>query len=264
MNPFSLQDRVALVFGAGSCGPGWGNGKATAVTYARAGAIVITIDINPSAAEETHALITSEGGRAEVHTCDVTDSAAVKALVDDVAQRWGRIDVLHNNVGIAAMGGVVDESEASFQHVLTTNLTSAFITCKHTLPHMLVRGKGAIVNVSSLASIRYSYPYVSYQASKGAINQLTQSVALQYARQGIRANAILPGLIDTPMVHQQIAGHYDSVEAMTVARNAKTPMGRQGTAWDIANAALYLASDAAGFVTGVCLQVDGGLSCQAL
>ena len=260
---FSLQDRVALVFGAGSCGPGWGNGRATAVTYARAGARVIAIDINAAAAEETQALIAAEGGQAEVQVCDVTDSAAVKALVDAVAARLGRIDVLHNNVGITAMGGVLEESEASFQHVMTTNLTSAFITTKHVLPHLLARGKGAIVNVSSLAAIRYSYPYASYQASKGGLNQLTQSVALQYARQGIRANAILPGLIDTPMVHQQLASQYPSVEAMTAARNARTPMGRQGTAWDIANAALYLASDAAGFVTGQCLVVDGGLGCAA-
>lgn len=264
MNELPLQGRVALVFGAGSCGPGWGNGKATAVTYARAGARVIAIDISPEAAEITRALITSEGGSAEAHTCDVTQSAAVKALVDDVAARHGRVDVLHNNVGITAMGGVLDESEHSFRHVLETNLTSAFVTCKHVLPHMLARGKGAIVNVSSLASIRYAYPYISYQASKAGLNQLTQGVALQYAKQGIRANAILPGLMDTPMVHQQIAGQYASIEAMTAARNAKTPMGRQGSGWDIAQAALFLASDASAYITGVCLPVDGGLSCVSM
>ena len=264
MNAASLQGRVALVFGAGSCAPGWGNGKATAVTLARAGATVIAIDINPAAAEETRALIAAEGGRAEARTCDVTQSGPVKALVDDVAARLGRIDVLHNNVGITAMGGVVEESEDSFRHVMETNLTSAFITCKHVLPHMLARGKGSIVNVSSLASIRYAYPYISYQASKAGMNQLTQGVALQYARQGIRANAILPGLMDTPMVHQQIAGQYDSPEAMVAARNERSPMGRQGSGWDIAQAALFLHSDAAAFITGVCLPVDGGLSCVAL
>ena len=203
-------------------------------------------------------------GRAEARTCDVTQSGPVKALVDDVAARLGRIDMLHNNVGITAMGGVIDESEDSFRHVMDTNLTSAFLTCKHVLPHMLARGKGAIVNVSSLASIRYSYPYVSYQASKAGLNQLTQAVALQYAKQGIRANAILPGMIDTPLIYRQIAGQYDSAEAMRAARNAKTPMGRQGTAWDIANAALFLASDAADYITGVCLPVDGGLGCMAI
>jgi NAD(P)-dependent dehydrogenase (short-subunit alcohol dehydrogenase family) len=264
MTQGALQDRVALVFGAGSSGPGWGNGKATALTFARAGAIVIAIDINAAAAEETRGLIAGEGGRAEALTCDVTQSARVQALVDDVAARLGRIDVLHNNVGITVMGGVLEESEESFRRVLDINLTSAFLTCKHCLPHMLRQGKGAIVNVSSLASIRYSYPYVSYQASKAGLNQLTQSVALQYARQGIRANAILPGMIDTPLIDRQIAGQYESAQAMRAARDAKTPMGRQGTAWDVANAALFLASDAAGYITGVCLPVDGGLGCVAL
>lgn len=260
----ALAGRVALVFGAGSSGPGWGNGKATAVTFARAGATVIAIDIQAGAAEETRALIAAEGGRAEARVCDVTVSGQVQALVDDVAARHGRIDVLHNNVGITVMGGVLEESEESFKRVLDINLTSAFLTCKHVLPHMLARGKGAIVNVSSLASIRYSYPYVSYQASKAGLNQLTQAVALQYAKQGIRANAILPGMIDTPLIYRQIAGQYDSAEAMRAARDAKTPMGRQGTAWDIANAALFLASDAADYITGVCLPVDGGLGCMAI
>ena len=260
----SLAGRVALVFGAGSSGPGWGNGKATAVTFARAGATVIAIDIQADAAEETRALIAAEGGHAEARVCDVTRSVQVQALVDDVAARHGRIDVLHSNVGITVMGGVLEESEESFKRVLDINLTSAFLTCKHVLPHMLARGKGAIVNVSSLASIRYSYPYVSYQASKAGLNQLTQAVALQYAKQGIRANAILPGMIDTPLIYRQIAGQYDSAEAMRAARNAKTPMGRQGTAWDIANAALFLASDAADYITGVCLPVDGGLGCMAI
>jgi NAD(P)-dependent dehydrogenase (short-subunit alcohol dehydrogenase family) len=262
--PRSLDGRVALVFGAGSSGPGWGNGKATAVTFAQAGATVIAIDINAAAAEEARALIAALGGQAEAHTCDVTQSAAVKVLIDDVAARHGRIDVLHNNVGITVMGGVIEESEESFRRVLDINLTSAFITCKHALPHMLARGKGAIVNVSSLASIRYGYPYISYQASKAGLNQLTQGVAMQYARQGIRANAILPGMIDTPLIHQQIVGQYASPEAMIAARNAKTPMGRQGTGWDIANTALFLASDAAGYITGVCLPVDGGLGCVTI
>lgn len=259
-----LKDRVALVFGAGSSGPGWGNGKATAVTFARAGAIVVAIDINAAAAEETRAIIAAEGGRVEAATCDVTNSAQIKALVDDVAARHGRLDVLHNNVGITVMGGILEESEESFKRVLDINLTSAFLTTKHCLPHMLKRGKGAIVNVSSVAAIRYSYPYPSYQASKAGLNQLTMSTALQYAKQGIRANAIMPGMMDTPLIYQQIVGQYESADAMRAARAAKTPMGRQGTAWDIANAALFLASDAAGYISGVALPVDGGLTCLAI
>ena len=257
----ALAGRVALVFGAGSCAPGWGNGKATAITYARAGALVIAIDNREEAALETQALIAAEGGRCEVAVCDVTSSPDVKSLVDDVMRRHERIDVLHNNVGITAMGGVLVETEESWHHIINTNLTSAFITCKHTLPHMLARGKGAIVNVSSLAAIRYAYPYASYQASKAGLNQLTQSIAIQHASQGIRANVIMPGLMDTPLVYQQIAGQYGSVDEMRAARASKPPMARQGTGWDIANAALFLASDASAYITGVCLPVDGGLSC---
>jgi NAD(P)-dependent dehydrogenase (short-subunit alcohol dehydrogenase family) len=263
-NQPALSGRVALVFGAGSSGPGWGNGKATAVTFARAGATVVAIDINPAAAEETRAIIAGEGGRAEAATCDVTDSAQIRALVDDVAARHGRIDVLHNNVGITVMGGILEESEESFKRVLDINLTSAFLTTKHCLPHMLARGKGAIVNVSSIAAIRYSYPYPSYQASKAGLNQLTMSIALQYAKRGIRANAIMPGMMDTPLIYKQIVGQYESAEAMRAARAAKTPMGRQGSGWDVAHAALFLASDAAGYITGVCLPVDGGLTCLAI
>jgi NAD(P)-dependent dehydrogenase (short-subunit alcohol dehydrogenase family) len=260
----ALKDRVALVFGAGSSGPGWGNGKATAVTFARAGAVVVCIDVNAAAAEETRAVIAGEGGRAEAAVCDVTNSAQINALVSDVAARRGRIDVLHNNVGITVMGGVLEESEESFKRVLDINLTSAFLTSKACLPHMLARGKGAIVNVSSIAAVRYSYPYPSYQASKAGLNQLTMSIALQYAKQGIRANAIMPGMMDTPLIYKQIVGQYDSADAMRAARAAKTPMGRQGTGWDIANAALFLASDASAYITGVSLPVDGGLTCLAI
>jgi NAD(P)-dependent dehydrogenase (short-subunit alcohol dehydrogenase family) len=263
MNQFGLEGRLALVFGAGSCGPGWGNGKATAVTYARAGATVVAIDINLEAAEETRSIIVGEGGRAEAAVCDVTQSAQVRALVDEVARRHGRIDVLHNNVGGTALGGVVEESEESFRRIVDLNLTSAFLTCKCAVPYMLQQGKGAIVNVSSLASIRYLYPYASYQASKGGLNQLTQNIAIQYAKQGIRANAVLPGFMDTPIT-QQVVGQYESGEAMRAARAAKTPSGRQGSAWDVANASLFLASDAAAYVNGACLPVDGGQSCVAV
>lgn len=262
MKQFALDGRVAVVFGAGSSGPGWGNGKAAAVTFARAGATVIAIDISLDAAEETRAIIASEGGHVEAANCDVTQSKQVRDLIDNVARRHGRIDVLHNNVGGTSLGGVVEESEESFRRILDLNLTSAFLTCKYTLPYMLRHGRGAIVNVSSLASIRYLYPYASYQASKAGLNQLTQSVAIQHARQGIRANAILPGFMDTPIT-TQVSGQYESTEAMRAARAARTPPGRQGTAWDVANAALFLASDAAGFINGVCLSVDGGQSCVA-
>ena len=258
-----LKGRVALVFGAGSSGPGWGNGKAAAVTYAREGAIVIAIDIDLDAARATEQIIRAEGFACEAARTDVTQGADIRALVDDVAARHGRIDILHNNVGITAMGGPIEESEESWHRVIDLNLTSAFLTCKHVLPVMLRQGKGAVVNVSSLAAVRYSYPYSSYLASKAGLNQFTVGVAMQYAKQGIRANAIMPGMINTPLIYKQIAGQYASPEDMVRERDAVCPMGRMGTAWEVANAALFLASDEASYITGLCMPVDGGLSLRA-
>lgn len=259
-----LKDKVALVFGAGSSGPGWGNGKATAVLFARNGAHVACVDIDPAAAAETTALIESEGGRASAHACDVTCADAVAAVADEVAGAHGRIDILHNNVGHATMGGPLELSEADWDRAIDINLKSCFLTTKHVLPHMLARKSGAIVNVSSLAAIRYTgYPYAAYYAAKAAVNNFTMGLALQYARHGIRANAIMPGLINTPLIFKQISGQYESAEAMVAARDAACPMGRMGTAWDVAKAALFLASDEAAYITGVSLPVDGGLSCRA-
>ncbi len=260
-----LQDRVAVVFGAGSSGPGWGNGKATAVTFAREGAIVVAVDLDRAAAEETRGIIAAEGGRAEAGVADVTDGASVATLVDRVVAAHGRIDVLHNNVGVTDMGGPVELSEEAWRRGLDINVTGAFLTCKHVLPVMLRQRRGAIVNVSSIAAVRYTgYPYISYYAGKSALNQFTVGIALQYARDGIRANAIMPGLMNTPLIYKQIAGQYASKEAMVAKRDAACPTGKMGTAWDVANAALFLASDEAAYVTGVCLPVDGGLSCRAV
>lgn len=259
-----LQDKVAIVFGAGSVGEGWGNGKATAVVFAREGATVACVDRNAEAAAETASIITGEGGRASAHACDVTRSDQVKAVVDAVMGLEGRIDVLHNNVGFAQMGGPIELSEADWQRTFDLNIKGCFLACKHVLPVMLAQKKGAIVNISSLAAIRYTgYPYSAYYASKAAVNQFTVGLALQYAKDGIRANAILPGMMDTPLIYQQIAGQYASKEEMVAARNAATPTGRMGTGWDIAHAAAFLASDEAGFINGVCLPVDGGASCKA-
>lgn len=259
-----LQDRVALVFGAGSAGPGWGNGKAAAVTFARAGARVIAVDIDLAAAEQTREIVDNEGGACEAVAADVTDSRQIKALVEGVVARHGRVDILHNNVGTTAMGGPIEESEESWHRVLDINLTSVFLTCKHVLPVMLRQKSGVIVNVSSIAAIRYSgYPYSSYYASKAGLNQFTVGLALQYAKEGIRANVVMPGMMNTPLIHKQIAGQYASAEDMVAARDAACPMGRMGTAWEVANAALFLASDEASYITGVCLPVDGGLSCRA-
>ncbi|MBV9786503.1 MAG: SDR family oxidoreductase [Acidisphaera sp.] len=258
-----LENKVAVVFGAGSVGPGWGNGKATATLFARAGAHVVCVDVNPDAAQETVGIITGEGGRGSAGVCDVTNSAAVQTLVEQTAAEHGHIDVLHNNVGYATMGGPIELEEATWHRTIDLNVTGCFLTCKHVLPHMLRQGSGAIVNVSSVAAIRYTgYPYVAYYAAKAAVNNFTMGLALQYAAQGIRVNAIMPGLMNTPLIHQQISGQYADADEMVRARDAACPTGRMGTAWDIAHAALFLASDEAAYITGVSLPVDGGLSCR--
>lgn len=260
-----LKDKVALVFGAGSVGPGWGNGKATATLFAREGAKVIAVDVNPAAAEETRSIIAGEGGVCEPMSGDVTRSEDVKRIVEECVAKFGRIDVLHNNVGTTKMGGPVELDEADWQTVIDVNLKSIFLTCKHVLPVMLNQGGGAIVNISSLAAIRYvGYPYVSYYAAKAGVNQFTVGLALQYAAKGIRVNAIMPGLMNTPLIHQQISGQYASAEEMIKARDAACPMGRMGTGWDIAKAALFLASDDAAYITGVCMPVDGGVSARCM
>ena len=260
-----LQGRTALVFGAGSIGPGWGNGKAAAVAYARAGANVVAIDNNPAAAYETAGLITAENGTALALTCDVTKLADVERAVAEAVAAFGTLDILHNNVGHAGMGGPIELSEAQWLREIDLNLNSMFRTAKAALPHMLKQQRGVITNISSSAGIRYTgYPYASYYASKGGVNQFTVGLALQYARDGIRCNAILPGLMDTPLIYAQIAGQYGSVEEMQAQRHAATPPGRMGTAWDVAHAAVFLASDEAAYINAVCLPVDGGLTARCV
>jgi NAD(P)-dependent dehydrogenase (short-subunit alcohol dehydrogenase family) len=259
-----LDNKVAIVFGAGSVGEGWGNGKATATLFAREGARVVCVDIRQEAAQATVDIIRGEGNQASAAVCDVTRSDQVQALVDRVAAEHGHIDVLHNNVGYATMGGPIELDEAAWHRTIDLNVTGCFLTCKHVLPHMLRQGLGAIVNVSSIAAVRYTgYPYVAYYAAKAAVNNFTMGLALQYAAQNIRVNAIMPGLMNTPLIYQQISGQYADAEAMVRARDAACPTGRMGTAWDIAKAALFLASDDAAYITGVSLPVDGGLSCRA-
>ena len=260
-----LQDRIALVFGAGSCGPGWGNGKAAAVAYARAGAVVVAVDRVLPAAEETCAVIAAEGGRASALAADVTSSDEVAAVVSQAVRDHGRIDILHNNVGIAEFGGPVEASAESWDRIMAVNVKGMFLTCKHVLPVMEQQRAGAIVNISSVSGIRWlGVPYAAYAASKAAVNQLTQSIALQYAAKGIRANAILPGLMNTPMIVEPFRQLYGSVEEMVRVRDAMCPMKKMGDAWDVAHAAVFLASDEAKYITGVLLPVDGGLTCQSV
>jgi NAD(P)-dependent dehydrogenase (short-subunit alcohol dehydrogenase family) len=259
-----LEDRVTLVFGAGSSGPGWGNGKAAATLYAREGARVIAVDRDLAAAEETAAITRSEGHEGVALSADVTRASEVAAAIDEAMRRHGRIDILHNNVGTTEMGDPIEATEESWDRVMAVNLKSVFLACKHVLPVMKAQRKGAIVNISSVAAVAVNdYPYFSYYASKSGLNHLTRALAVRYAPFGIRANAIMPGLMDTPLIYKDIAGLYADREAMIRARNAMCPMGHMGDAFDVARAALFLASDDARYITGVCLAVDGGLSCRS-
>src|SRR3954469_18378316 len=263
-----LNGKVAMVVGAGSISPGWGNGKATAVTFAREGAEVFCVDRNAAAAQETAKIITDEGGRAIAFTADVSRAAEIEAMIAACLKAHGRIDVLDNNVGIAEMGSVVEVAEESWDRVFTVNLKSAYLAMKHVIPIMVKQGGGSIINISSIASIRHvGISYVSYNASKAAMNQLTRSTAVEFAKNHVRVNAILPGLMKTPMVEHSagLANSYakGDVEAMWRARDAQVPMGHMGEAWDVANAALFLASDEAKYVTGIELVVDGGITCKA-
>ncbi len=258
-----LKNKVALVTGAGSVGPGWGNGKATAVLFAREGARIFAVDINPEAVEETKSIIDQEGGECRVMKVNVSKSEEVQAMVDQCIKVYGRIDILHNNVGIVVLGGVEEISEETWDRVMAINLKSMFLTCKYTLPYMEKQGGGVIINISSVAAIRYTgIPYVTYYASKAGVLGLTRAIALQYANKNIRANCILPGLMNTPLVHESLKNVYGGgeIEKMVEARNRQCPMGKMGEAWDVAYAALFLASDEAKYITGIELIVDGGLT----
>ena len=255
-----LENRVAVVFGAGSVSDGWGNGKASAIAYSRAGARVVCVDINKDAAEITAEMIRSEGGKALALAADVIVHDQVKAAIDRAETDYGSVDILHNNVGITAAGGPLESSEESWDRVMTVNVKSMFLAAKCALPAMLRQNRGAIINISSLASIRWTgYNYTSYYASKAAVNNFTRALAIEYAARGIRANTILPGIMNTPHVYQNITGFYASVDEMVKARDSMSPTGKQGTGWDIAHAAVFLASDEAAYINGVVLPVDGGL-----
>ncbi|MEK9719673.1 MAG: SDR family NAD(P)-dependent oxidoreductase [Quisquiliibacterium sp.] len=262
--PGRMQGKSVLVMGGGALTDGWSNGKAAAVLYAREGARVMVADKDLAAAKRTQAIILGEGGQAEVLRADVTVNDDMAQAATATREAFGRIDVLHNNVGIIDTGGAVEASEQSWNHVIATNQTGIFLACKHVLPIMVEQNKGAVVNISSVAGVRWlGFPYIAYSASKAAILAMTQNIALQYAKQGIRANCVLPGLLNTPMIREPLAANYGAgVAEMLAIRDAQSPTGKMGDAWDTAYASLFLASDEAKYVNGTQIIVDGGLSCK--
>jgi NAD(P)-dependent dehydrogenase (short-subunit alcohol dehydrogenase family) len=264
-----LAGKIALVVGAGSAGPGWGNGKAAALLFARQGATVVAVDRDVDALEETVAIIHSEGYEATAVVGDVSSPTSTQEMVARTMDAHGRLDVLHNNVGILRQGGVVDQSIEDWDTVMAVNVKGAFLICRAAVPAMVENGGGSIVNVASVAANRYlGVPYVSYSASKAGVLALTRATAVEFAPHGIRVNAVTPGYMDTPMVVESLRGAYgtdgltDEVEALRRARQEQVPMGRMGDAWDVAHAALFLASDEAGYITGTQLVVDGGLTAR--
>src|SRR6202166_1048000 len=260
-----LKDRIAIVVGAGqSPGEGMGNGRATALTFAREGARVLCVDHHLNSAQETVDIIAAKGGTAAAFKADVTRNAELKAMVGDAKARWGRIDILHNNVGVSLAGGdaeLGDFTEEALERCVAINLKSCIFAAKHVIPVMRQQQSGAIINISSMAAIT-TYPYVAYKATKAAMIAFTEQLAYQNAQYGIRANVILPGLMNTPMAVDTRAREFRKSRAEVEAeRDAKVPLRKKmGTAWDVANAALVLASDEANFITGVTLPVDGGSS----
>ena len=258
-----LGGKVAVIVGAGqSPGQGIGNGRATAVRFAQEGAKVLAVDRDLRSAAETAGIAAKEGGECVPFEADVTREATLAAAMNAAVERWGRLDILHNNVGMSLGAGdamVTEISEEVFDRICAINLRGAIMACKHALPIMRRQHCGAIINISSTAAYE-NYPTVGYKTTKAALIALTQQLAIQNAEFGIRANAILPGLIDTPMAVETRARAWGKSRAEVAAmRNAQVPLGgRMGTAWDVANAALFLASDEAGFITGVSLPVDGG------
>ncbi len=260
-----LQDKVAIVVGAGqSPGEGVGNGRATALTFAREGAKVVCVDRDLKSAQETVDLIGANQGTAVAVKADVTKNAEIKAMVADTHARWGRIDILHNNVGVSLSGGDAELdkiTEEAFDRCVAINLKSCILAAKHVIPIMRDQKSGVIINISSMAVIT-TYPYVAYKATKAAMVAFTEQLAYQNAPYNIRANVILPGLMNTPMAVDTRAREFGKSRAEIEAmRDAQVPLRKKmGTGWDVANAALFLASDEANFITGVTLPVDGGAS----
>lgn len=257
-----LTGKVAIVTGAGSVGPGWGNGRATATLLARQGASVLLVDVVEAAVQETRKTIEAEGHVCATHRCDMLKAAEVRQMVQACIDRFKRVDILVNNVGGSEPGSPVTLSEEAWDRQIDFNLKTVFLGCKYVLPLMEAQGKGVIVNISSVAGLRNlgDRAHVGYSAGKAAVIQFSRSTAGTYAKKGIRCNTVVPGLMHTPLVEHRLTRQLSASDAQSLIakRDAQVPMGRMGTGWDVAYAVLFLASDEAGYITGTEIIVDGG------
>lgn len=258
-----VAGKVVIITGAGCVAPGWGNGRAASVLFAREGATVVGTDINMDAMEQTAELLRETGAEHHLTRCDVTDNASIETLVEDVLSRYGRIDILVNNVGGSAKGGAVEMTEELWLRQINYNLTSVFLMCKHVLPVMKAQNGGSIVNTASTSGIRWTgAAQVAYAAAKAGVIQFSRVTAVEYAPFNIRVNTVVPGQIHTPLVEARLASQRagGDVSALLAQRQSRIPLPFMGDGRDTANAALFLASDEARFVTGTELVVDGGMS----
>ena len=261
--PLDLSGRVVFVAGAGSAGPGWSIGRASSVTYARLGAKVCVVDRDAASAEETTELIRSEGGLAQTLVGDVSIDADVVRLFAEARECFGEVDVLHHNVGIGKVGGPLETSAEDFDRIHAVNVRSLLLATQQVLPSMVERSGGSIIAISSIAGMRYvGYPHLAYSVTKAAVAHFVRMLAQQYAGSGVRANTVVPGLIDTPRIETTVAKMFSDASLADAkdARARQVPMGRMGTAWEVAHACAFLASDAAAYVTGTELVVDGGIT----
>ena len=259
-----LSDRVALILGAGTSAPGVSIGKACSIAMARSGARVAALDFNMDAARDTVQNIVDEGGHATAYQADVSDLVQMQSAIDAVLADYGRIDILQINAGIGKVGGPLETSLEDWERIQKVNVESILIAAKLIIPVMVKQGGGSVIGVSSVAGIRYlGYPHLAYGVTKAAVIHFIRMLAQQYAGDGIRANTIVPGLIDTPRIHKNVAKVFDAnadLDRARAARDRQVPMGRMGTAWEIASVATFLASDDASYVTGTEIVVDGGLT----
>lgn len=258
-----LQGKVAIVTGAGASGPGYGTGKAIAVRFASAGAKLVLFDANPQACVETAALILEKGGESISIAGDVSCAADVQRLMNACLDRFGNLDIIVNNVGTRLGQGLLEEREEQWERAISVNAKGVFLMSKYAIPHLIKSNGGRIINISSVAGMRVTSlpPSYGYAASKAAILQMTRAMALEFASYGLRCNCIIPGMLDTTNLRTTYAGlglSSEEIDVQIKRRNALSPTGRQGTAWDVAEAALFFASDRADFINGADLLVDGG------